>query len=192
MREGFNSEMYLFLNQTQKEFIKYIQDINVKIPYMVGNLKVKDLSAVKYFAGLESDNTALVKLVHTKFGAEEKDFFLRSDLRGSNTLNTEMEWRTGLNNDIQYAVKNIGTIKKYINLEKTWLDFGSILDVLHENMNDISENLNILANMELRLFFKPLSDFTSFFREITDSQVPIIKSFVEYYIGGIDTFCLFG
>ena len=61
MREGFNSEMYLFLNQNQKEFIKYIQDINVKIPYMVGNLEVKDFSAVKYFAGLETDNTALLK-----------------------------------------------------------------------------------------------------------------------------------
>ena len=190
MREGFNSEMYLFLNQI--EFIKYIQDINVKIPYMVGNIKVKDFSAVKYFAGLETDNTALLKLVHTKFGAEEKDFFLRSDLRGSNTLNTEIFWRPGLNNDIEYAVKNIGTIIKYIKLEKTWLDFGSILDVLHENVNDISEDLSILANMELRLFFKPLSDFTNFFREITDSQVTIIKSFIEYYIGGIDSFCLFG
>ena len=131
-------------------------------------------------------------MVHTKFGAEEKDFFLRCDLRGSNTLNTEMFWRNGLNSDLQYAVKNIGTIMKYFNIEKTWLDFGSILDVLHENMNDVSENLSILANMELRLFFKPLRDFTSFFREITDSQVTIIKSFVEYYIGGIDSFCLFG
>ena len=192
MREGFNSEMYLFLNQI--EFIKYIQDINMKIPYLVGNLQVKDFSDVKYFAGLETDNTALLKLVHTKFGAEVKDFFLRSDLRGSNTLNTKMFWRNGLNNDIQYAVKNIGTIMGYlnINLEKTWSDFGSILDVLHENVNDISENLNILANMELRLFFKPLSDFTTFFREMTDSQGPIMKSFIEYYIGGIQSFCLFG
>ena len=103
-----------------------------------------------------------------------------------------MFWRNGLNNDIQYAVKNIGTIIGYINFEKTWMDFGSILDLLHENMNDISEDLSILANMELRLFFKPFSDFTSFFREISDSQVPVINSFVEYYIGGIEHFCFFG
>ena len=190
MREGFNSEMVLFLNQIQ--YIKYSNDINVKIPNMVGNLQVTDFSDVKYFAGLETDNTALLKLVHTQFGGEVKDFFLRSDLRGSNTLDTNIFWRNGLNNDIQHAVKNIGTIMRYINLEKTWLDFGSILDVLHENGNHISENLSILANMELKLFFKPLSDFTIFFREITDTQVPIIKSFVEYYIGGIESFCLFG
>ena len=190
MREGFNSEMYLLLNQI--EFIKYIQDINVKIPFMVGTLQVKDFSDIKYFAGLETDNKALIKIVHTKFGAEEKDFFLQCDLHGSNTLNTNMFWRNGLNNDIQYAVKNIGTIMGYIKLEKTWMDFGSILDLLHENMNDISQDLSILANMELRLLFKPFSDFTSFFREISVSQVPVINSFVEYYIGGIEHFCFFG
>ena len=190
MREGFNSEMYLLLNQI--EFLKYTQDINVKIPYMVGNLQVKDFSNIKYLAGLESDSTALLKLVHTKFGAEEKDFLLQCDLHGSNTLNTKIFWRNGLNNDVQYAVQNIGTIMGYINLEKTWLDFGNILDTLHENVNDISENLSILANMELRLFFKPLNDFTSFFREITGSRGPVITSFVEYYIGGIEHFCLFG
>ena len=59
MREGFNSELDLFLNQI--ELIKYIHDMNVKIPYMAGNLEVKDFSDVKYFAGLESDNTAVLK-----------------------------------------------------------------------------------------------------------------------------------
>ena len=79
MRDGFSSEVFLFLNEI--EYIKFTQETNLKIPSMIGNLKIKYFSQIKYFLGLESESDAVLKLVHTEFGAEVRDFYLKCELR---------------------------------------------------------------------------------------------------------------
>ena len=189
LSEGFNSEIFVFLNDL--EFIKYIQETNLNTPSFVGNLQVKDLTNLKYFLGLETDTSAVLRVGHALAGREVRDFLIQCDLRGSNTLNTKLFWRSDLNTDIQSAIKSIGNMLGYLNLDRTWLDLESILDILHEKIENLADDLNILTNMELKLFFKPLSDLAVIIREVTDSKDGLTKSLVEYYVGGIEYFCLF-
>ena len=182
--------MYLYLNEI--EILNFIQETNLKVPSLVGNLQVKDLPCLKYFLGLESETEALARLGSSQAGRDVTHFSLRSQLTGGNTLDTEVFWRSDLSHHIQELVKNIGTVLDYVKLEKTSSDINGILDLMHDKVNEITEDLSIFSRMEVKLFFKPLNDLTKYLREITDSNVGLAKSLVDYYVGGIEYFCSFG
>ena len=98
-----------------------------------------------------------------------------------------------MSNDIQATVQNIATmLPGYLDLDSTWTDIQNILDIIHVKVNDVAEDFNILANIELRLLFKPLIEFSRFIRQVTDSNSSLVKSLVDYYIGGVEYFCAFG
>ena len=187
LNEGFNSEMFVFLNDV--EYITYIQETNLNTFSFVGNIQVKDVSNVKYVAGLETDTSLVLRVSHTLAGREVRDFLVQCDLRGGNTLSTQLFWRTGLNTDVQAGVKSIGIMLRYVDLDRTWMDLERIADILHEKVDETAEDLNVLANMELKLFFKPLSELTAFIRNVTDSRAWLTR--LEYYLGGIDYFSSF-
>ena len=167
-----------------KKILLLAQELNPKIPSFTGHALIRDVTDIKAFIGLESDSDALLKLSHSYFGAEVDDLFMQCDLRGGNSINTELKWRSNLMTDVQNSLKSLADYFGKIKSDKTWVDMEKILNRTEKSLLDISNELIVLTNLQITDIFNPILNFTNFLKSFNFGDET--NSVVSYYLDGTE------
>ena len=144
------------------------------------------------FAGLETESDAVIKLTHTSVGAEVEDMKIHCDLKNGNKISSEAKWRRGAIQDLQSFIKNMAVSLESLTSDQHWVDMENALEILHENTKQVSKDIIILTNIEIKLLFLQIKRATLYAQELSKDHNKVIIDLVDYYTASIDTFADFG
>ena len=164
------------------KLVTLAQELNPKIPSYNGHALIYDVTDIKVFAGLQSDNDAVVKVTHSYFGAEIVDLYFHCDLRDGNSINTKTEWRSGLVADLQNALTRSTKYLGFMDSSKIFDEIEEVLDSSQNSLLYVSAEIIKLTNLRYESLLDPITMLCQFIKTSIRNQSELFIQVVEYYL----------
>ena len=169
-----------------QKWVTFAQELNPKIPSYNGHALIYGVTDAKVFAGLQSDNDAVVKVSHSYFGAEIVDLYFHCDLRDGNSINTKTEWRSGLVADLQNALTRSTKYFEFLDSNTIFDEIEAVLDSSQNSLLHVSAEIIKLSNLRYDSLLEPITMLSQFIKTSIRSQYQLFIQVVEYYLAQLE------
>ena len=162
-------------------------ELNTKIPFYNIHIKTQGKPDIKAYLGLDSETDAVLKVSHSDVGSEVMDFIFQTDLRSGNSINTQVEWRSTLSDDIKSFFKRTAVLLERIQLHQLSDDTNFILKGAEECLNLMSGELIFLSDLTYTSILDPLKLLTNYLKtNIVPNFSFETQRILQYYLNGVD------